>query len=208
MKKSICLSLCILLIAILAGCETSNQYNKISKTFVTISTLTTDNHSFFLDDVNSVKESWENSGYVNVDGEYNEFDIVGVQSNSQTKLIDDIQIYFSKINSVVTLDNVIEIVNEYIPKDIIQTYYQKQESFVLTSTEDTSHYFYIYELRESAKRLREEQTIKYPFEIVIQIDKKNNDDFTLWLHTDVPNWAWESNMTLNNFDKEEWNIEF
>lgn len=129
-------------------------------------------------------------------------------------LISDIQIYFSRFKypPKLYIDDVLPIVVEYLPLDLINQWYVLDESYYLynNDTENVTYYVISYTLNNKGKEAYQSEEIVYSYTIDVIISVGNDEIVdNLWIHSGIPNWMWSHNLKRNGFKKFDWefNIE-
>lgn len=181
----------------------NSSYTNKSKDFENI--ILEKGHPVYLDTIEVAEKVWGSNSFININKEYKESDVMEVYDFNGT--IDDIVIYFKKFNKSISLDNIIYIAKNLLPSDKINRYYQLKDKFILKSEEtgDIENFFYIYTLNQEGKEALSDNSKSLRYNIVVEVDV-DNKDYTLRIHSNIPNWA--TRLSLNGFVKEDWIVNF
>lgn len=173
-----------------------------------------DKHPYFFDFPDSISMCWGDvlgdKVYADMTDLNSQFTDDCVLSLRAYCLIDNIAIYFERLDSApIEMQNSIDILTEFIPKQILTDYRFVEPPYKLIDIEhDKVHHFIElsfpdYHVVTSDRWGESEHDFST---IVLYLETENEILNHGSLMTQVPNWAWR--YELNGLKKEEWKIVF
>lgn len=174
--------------------------------------ITAEGHPKFWDSIELSHKIWDNEEkgkvrFADSFERYKDSNIISMESYGE-EVIEDIEIYFCNASDPIalTVEEVLPIVESYLPMDILNTYYTKTDSFIAIpeeGTEKDTHYFMTYFITDTTKK--EELNLFYRIAIEIQVENKIVTMFRIYNNT-LPKWT--NFLDTNGYYKEDWNFSF
>lgn len=173
-----------------------------------------DKHPYFFDFPDSISMCWGDvlgdKVYADMTDSNLQFTEGCILSLEAYTLIDNITIYFKRLDSApVKMQNSVDILTEFIPKQILNDYKFAERPYKLTDIEhDKVHHFIELSFPNyhvvTSDHWGESE---HDFSTIVLYLKTENEILSYGsLLTQTPNWAWR--YKFNGFKKEEWNIVF
>lgn len=203
----------------IAGCSSSNSSGKetsnAQKNLIDEVVLGEGHPMYYCDIENVVdyaKKSPKKRVSVDIVGgeKYNEYTdetVLSINGFKHNGLVNDIQIYLENANESMGEKEAIELVNEYLPKDIIDKYYKeaKYEVYVPEDKSDRTYKVMEYDFNEEGDKAREDDEFKYRGNIYIILEEENDSIKVIRIYDDIPNWM--SRPEFNGYEVKEWLID-
>lgn len=170
--------------------------------------LTLPEHPTFWSDLSESEAFWKNvdDSKIGMDGEnYKNTNIININSVSNVK-IEEIEVYLcnsAELNKL-TIEEVLPIIESYIPLDMMKGRYECTESFIAQPKDSSrsTHYFVCYTIID---KLDEYTDYFYTAFVEIKIEDNHVHDFRM-VRGSIPNWA--RKLKLNGYEKINWDYDF
>ena len=172
--------------------------------------LTKENHPTYYGSYKKAELFWKKAkdGKVSLNGRYDDEPILSIQSLGDDDLIDGVGISFEHMTNSndITLDKAIKISVSYLPKKIINNYYELDNTTLYKKEKDGNVYVVNYHLTDEGKT-EYEKNKKYGGTICMMItsDTNNKPLYTQILFSQ-PKWVWR--YEFNGYTKEYWDSEY
>lgn len=175
--------------------------------------ITRTGHPTYYGSIESSHALWDDvaSGKIVFGNGYNEYSdktILCVEGYRNSDLIHGIEVYFSNFEqpATISLEEALPIITSYIPYDVIEKYYQFNESKVYIPDEDnsaqTKYYVITYNLTDNGKALYgNEHEYSGSIDIVINVNENESVD-SFSINFGVPRWM--MSPSTNNYHIEKW----
>lgn len=142
--------------------------------------------------------------HIVVEGRYDKDTVLFIDGYDQ--IIRDIEIYPKNINEVITEEKAIDIVDKYLPKDVLNKYY-REPSYELYKPEDNSKNTYKvinYGLTEEGSNSYYNKEHNYSGQVTVIIEEGKNGVESIVFKFGTPKWM--NFAHTNGYNVEEWII--
>lgn len=176
--------------------------------------ITRDGHPTYYGSVESSHAIWDGTekGKIIFADSYDKYSegvtILTMDAYQNSDLIRSIEIYFSNFEEPIdlNLDEVLKIAASYMPFEIMNTYYQYNNSELVVPDEgqDGDNYYIIsYNLTDEGKAAYYSKEHEYSgtIDVIIQVDR-NDTIQNVIIGFGTPRWM--SSLSINSYHKEEW----
>ncbi|WIV11133.1 hypothetical protein [Proteiniborus sp. MB09-C3] len=206
----------IFVVGIVSIITALNSQNKVKNNLSYVDLITMEGHPQFFGDYNEAKKFWK--GYKKVEVAYGR----GLTSNRDTLLlmttrngkkyaITNVTIDLSSVDNKqdIKLDNVLNLICDYIPYDIIDKYYTFKESFhEIHRHENYEAYHYVMVINDEGKNVHNsgERYLESKFAFKI-IHRNDNDWIAKMSYLSYEGNHQKFNFNASNYDVENWDVD-
>ena len=174
--------------------------------------ITREGHPTYYGDIEQAHFVWDNveKGKIlfpdNYHDKYSDSTMLVIGLGASKKDIRKLEIYFENMenNTDITLDTAISVLEEYLPYDIIEKWYEFNKSYRIVANDEDNEMYYVvsYSLKEEYAYSKEnEHSYSGSVDVIIKINEKGNADY-LTIGFGVPRWM--MSLDTNGYSSEEW----
>lgn len=219
-KKYVNLFSVIILLLLMSACNKSFDEKPHEEKITDLDLITADGHPTYYGKMADAQAAWgeaEKGKIIFPDShdKYSEKTIMILDGNSkeETEIIRGIEIYFENFSNsqTISLEEAIDIAASYIPHEIINRWYEFDQSYCLQSIEydnkKDTYYVISYGLTEEGSEAYYKKRHSYSGSIDI-VFEKNKEGYINYLAIKFGTPRWMSSIETNGYKKVEWDYNF
>ncbi len=172
--------------------------------------ITLPGHPKFYGDYNQAKSLWKKYKKVKVIYPYqimnNRDALLMISGDKETAAITDITINLPESNKM-TMDDVLKVVCEYIPYDIIEKYYTFKKAFKEGPTDgDYDEFHYVMTRNEKGEEANKTDKVHYQDTFAFEIIRKNNGSWRATINSFVYE-GYADKWQQGSYNVEDWKVD-
>lgn len=193
----------------LVSCNSNNLHEPKNKSTIKViktkdlfnNIVLSEDHPVFYGSIKNAKDYAKkiSKRYIAVNGKYSEHTVLFVQGNDD--IITNIEIYPKHLRQNITEKDAIDIINKYLPKDILDEYYgnPKYEAYTSENSSNNTYKVINYNLTKSLSNY------KYQGQVTVQIEENKEGVVGIYFGFGEPRWMFSPG--INGYTCSEWHVD-